>query len=85
MQRGTETFPGVGNAFYLDCDDGDMTISHFETLSNDMLMGESFVSMLHFNKPGEAGEKKKSLSFSSFTYKIFYSDKVYWAIMKSLL
>ena len=31
MQRGTETFPGVGNAFYLDCDDGDMTVSHFET------------------------------------------------------
>ena len=54
---GHRTFPGVGNASYLD---GDMTISHFKNLSNGILdKGESFVFRLYFNKPGGAGEKKK--------------------------
>lgn len=36
---------------------------------------------------GGAGEKKKSLvlSLGSFTCIIFYSDKVYWAIVETLL
>lgn len=39
----------------LDCDDGDMIISHFKTYQ--MAYG-AFVSMFYFNKPGGAGEKK---------------------------
>ena len=52
-----------------------------------MAYGEAFVSMFYFNKPGGAGEKKKSLvlSLGSFTCIIFYSDKVFWAIVEILL
>ena len=41
---GHRTFPGVGNASYLDGDNGDMTVSHFKNLSNSILVGESLVS-----------------------------------------
>lgn len=61
-----------------------MTVSHFKNLSNSILVGESLVSTWYFNKPGVAGEKKNVTELRSFTCIIFYSDKVYWAIMKSL-
>lgn len=55
LQRGTL----VGNALHLVCGGSYMNISSFEHLSNGILiMGESFVSTLYFNKLGGVEEKK---------------------------
>lgn len=54
-----ETFSGVENALYLDCDGGYVNIFHIPNLPNSIIIvGKSFVSTLYFSKPEGVKEKK---------------------------
>lgn len=66
-----------------------MNIFHFLNLSSNLIiMSESLVSTLYFNKPGGVKEEKKSLllNLDYFTCNVFFfSDKVSRNMVNRLL